>query len=227
MNGFEKRREQKKEGILAAARKLFFEKGFKETSVEKIAKLAQVSPVSVYNFYNTKKNLYVRTIEAAFYESMDVYDEILNSEKSFYEKLFEFILYKISSREKIHPDYFKPEDLIDPEICAVIADVKEKRILPFFEKLIEQGKKEGTINGSIDTESVMLYINIFSSGLTDPQLVKTISDNKKLSEDIGNLFLFGFGGTFADIHRRTDKNRQIRFTVDKHIDERTVKADCF
>ena len=195
MNGFERRREQKKEGILAAAQKLFFEKGFKETSVEEIAKLAQVSPVSVYNFFDTKGHLYVRTIEMSFYESMDVYDEILNSAKSFYEKLFAFIRYKSSSREKIHPDYFKPEDLTDPKICAVIADVKEKRILPFFEKLIEQGKKEGTINESIDMESVMLYINIFSSGLANPQLVKTISDNQKLSEDIGKLFLFGFGGT--------------------------------
>ena len=55
MNGFEKRREQKKKDILAAAGKLFFEKGFKETSVEEIAKLAKVSPVSVYNFLKPRE----------------------------------------------------------------------------------------------------------------------------------------------------------------------------
>ena len=119
---------------------------------------------------------------------------ILNSEKSFYEKLFDFIQYKASSREKIHPDYFKPEDLTNPDIRAIINEVRIKRILPFFEKLVEQGKNEGAIDDSMNMESVMLYINIFSSGLTDPQLIETISDNDKLSKDIGKLFLFGFSG---------------------------------
>ena len=194
MNGFEKRREKKKRDILIAAGKLFFNQGFKETSVEEIAKLAQVSPVSVYNFFETKENLYVRTIESAFYNSMDAYDEILNSDKSFYEKLFEFIQYKSSSREKIHPDYFTPEDIVNPKIGAVIQEVKEKRILPFFTRLVKQGKEEGAIDKSLDTESVMLYINIFSSGLTNPHMIQSITNNQKLSIDIGKLFLFGFGG---------------------------------
>lgn len=194
MNGFEKRREQKKKEILDAAMKIFFEKGFKDTSVEEIATLAKVSPVSVYNFFDTKGNLYVRTIEAAFYAAMDVYDEILNSEKSFYEKLLAFMQYKVSSRSNINPDYFKPDDLTNPEICAIIAEIRQKKILPFFCKLVKQGKSEGAIDNSLDLESVMLYINIFFTGLTNPQLVKTISDNKKLSIDIGKLFLFGFSG---------------------------------
>ena len=198
MNGFERRREQKKQEILIAARQLFLEKGFKETNVEEIASLAGVSPVSIYNFFNTKGNLYVKTIECAFYDAMDSYDEILNSEKKFQEKLFDFIRFKTSSREKINDDFFKPEDLKNPEIRTVIEKIREERILPFFRKLIEQGKEEGLIDKTIGQESIMLYINIFSAGLIHSQLIPAISDNKKISEDIGKLFLFGFSGTVVN-----------------------------
>lgn len=194
MNGYEKRREQKKKEILMAASELFLENGFKATSVEGIAALAKVSPVSVYNFFGTKGNLYSRAIECEFHKAMDLYDEILAGEKSFHEKLLQFIHYKVSSRERISPDFFSPQDLSNPDICAVISDIREKRILPFFRRLVEQGKAEGAIDKTIRMESVMIYINIFSAGLAHSQFTSSMTDNKNLSEDIGKLFLFGFSG---------------------------------
>jgi AcrR family transcriptional regulator len=195
MNGFERRREQKKKAILEAAGKVFFDKGFKDTNMEEIAALAEVSPVSVYNFFGTKSNLYVRVIEEAFYEAMDDYDRILNSDMSFYGKLLEFMKYKMSTRSAANPDFFKHEDLMNPEIAAIISEVKEKRILPFFCKLVEQGKEEGAIDKSIDIQSVIMYINIFTSGLTNPQIAETLSNDSKLTLDMGKLFLFGFAGS--------------------------------
>jgi AcrR family transcriptional regulator len=195
MNGFERRREQKKKAVLEAAGKVFFQKGFKDASVEEIAALAEVSPVSVYNFFSTKGNLYVKAIEKAFYEAMDEYDRILNSDMSFHEKLLAFMKYKMSTKSAANPDYFKREDLMNPEIAAIVSEVKQKRILPFFCRLVEQGKEEGAIDKSIDIKSVIMYINVFTSGLTNPQIAETLTNDSKLTLDMGKLFLFGFAGT--------------------------------
>ena len=57
--GLEERRKRERENrknvILKAARKLFLEKGFKTVTVESIARKAELSKGSIYLYYNSKK----------------------------------------------------------------------------------------------------------------------------------------------------------------------------
>ena len=53
----EKQKAQRRELIEKAAGDLFVEKGFEDTSIEKIAERALVSPATVYNYYGTKGEL--------------------------------------------------------------------------------------------------------------------------------------------------------------------------
>ena len=59
---FEKRRRREKESrkiaILKAARKLFFEKGFKSVTVESIARKAELSKGAVYLYFKSKDEIY-------------------------------------------------------------------------------------------------------------------------------------------------------------------------
>ena len=59
---FEKRRNREKEirksAILKAARKLFFEKGFRSVTVESIAKKAELSKGAVYLYFKSKDEIY-------------------------------------------------------------------------------------------------------------------------------------------------------------------------
>jgi len=59
---FEKRREREKENrknaVLKAARKLFFERGFKSVTVDSIAKKAELSKGAVYLYFKSKDEIY-------------------------------------------------------------------------------------------------------------------------------------------------------------------------
>ncbi|PAM95610.1 TetR family transcriptional regulator, partial [Flavobacterium sp. IR1] len=57
MDGFERRREQKKQQILGAALELFMEYGIQKVSISEIAKKANVSQVTIYNYFESKHNL--------------------------------------------------------------------------------------------------------------------------------------------------------------------------
>lgn len=50
MNGFERRKERKKESIRQAAMQLFMEHGMRKVSIGEIADKAGVSQVTIYNF---------------------------------------------------------------------------------------------------------------------------------------------------------------------------------
>jgi TetR/AcrR family transcriptional regulator len=55
-------RDNRKTAILKAARKLFFEKGFKPVTVESIARKAELSKGSIYLHYNSKEEIYAQIL---------------------------------------------------------------------------------------------------------------------------------------------------------------------
>ena len=57
MNGFERRKEKKKESIRRAAMELFGAYGFGKVSINDIARKAGVSHVTIYNHFNSKEEL--------------------------------------------------------------------------------------------------------------------------------------------------------------------------
>ena len=54
----EKERESRRSAILKAARKLFFDRGFKNVTVDNIAAKAEVSKGSVYLYFKSKEEIY-------------------------------------------------------------------------------------------------------------------------------------------------------------------------
>ena len=64
--GLEERRRRERENrkslILRAARRLFFEKGFKHVTVDSIAKKAELSKGSIYLYYNSKEEIYTQIL---------------------------------------------------------------------------------------------------------------------------------------------------------------------
>ena len=64
--GLEERRKREKENrknaILKAARKLFFDKGFRNVTVESIAKKAELSKGSVYLYFKGKEDIYTQIL---------------------------------------------------------------------------------------------------------------------------------------------------------------------
>jgi AcrR family transcriptional regulator len=64
--GLEERRKREKENrknaILKAARKLFFDKGSKNVTVESIAKKAELSKGSVYLYFKSKEDIYTQIL---------------------------------------------------------------------------------------------------------------------------------------------------------------------
>ena len=58
----EKERESRRGAILKAARKLFFDRGFKNVTVDNIAAKAEVSKGSVYLYFKSKEEIYTQIL---------------------------------------------------------------------------------------------------------------------------------------------------------------------
>ncbi len=102
-----KEKENRKNAILKAARKLFFEKGYKFVTVDSIAAKAELSKGSIYLYFDSKEEIYAQILIADNVEFHKSVADIFQKEASATELLLEFA--------RIYVDYF----LYDTELFRI------------------------------------------------------------------------------------------------------------
>ena len=92
--GLEDRRkrekEQRRNAILNAARKLFFEKGFRHVTVDNIARKAEFSKGSVYLYFSSKEEIYTQILLSDIDKFNRKSSHVFQNEKSAEELLLDF-----------------------------------------------------------------------------------------------------------------------------------------
>ena len=110
----EKEKEQRKNTILRAARKLFFEKGFRSVTVEGIAKRADLAKGSIYLYFRSKEEIYTQILlrdidsfhrkvsnllqtgdaaSAVFHKFCDIYIDFFLNDRELFRILMTFMLH--------------------------------------------------------------------------------------------------------------------------------------
>jgi AcrR family transcriptional regulator len=85
-----KEKENRKNAILRAARKLFFERGFKSVTVDLIAAKAEVSKGSIYLYFDSKEEIYTQILISASIERRKEIENFLKKEGTASELLVMF-----------------------------------------------------------------------------------------------------------------------------------------
>lgn len=191
MNQYQKTTEKKKQAIIQAALRLFKDKGFKETSIKSIAEAAEVSPVSIYNYFGSKDNLVALCVNDLFEEITQQAEDILNSNLDFKTKLDHvFALCQEQMSQQIS-DYFQDKMVEDSVFSTLLTKAITAKKRDIYRAYIELGKEEGAIAEDLSTElilNVMDALNGMGNQLTD-------SDNLETEvEQIHQIFLYGIFG---------------------------------
>lgn len=190
MDGYQRRTEKKKENIRKAAFELFSTYGVEKVSIAEIAKKANVSPVSIYNYFGSKEELTKSVIEEFFNTEMVKFSKILDMDISFPKKVEKILFDRMELTKSISTDFIK--SITDPAIQKLIEDWTYKIAMPAMMDLIEQGRKEGYINPQISSESIILYFQIFTEAIQHPELI--VNQSKQSIIDLGELFFYGLIG---------------------------------
>lgn len=199
MNGFEKRREDKKEAILDGALELFKEFGYDKVSIAEIAKKASVSQVSIYNFFGSKQNLRDELLKKLVKINMVETLDILESSDSVKVKIEKLLMSKINFCksfsmhflvESIHNN--SPESAPGYFAIEYIGKDNYKKIEDGFAKLFKQGKIEGLIDKDISMEALLYYTEVIRYYfLNNPSSFDKLENNPKLAKEFFSLMYYG------------------------------------
>lgn len=197
MNGYEKRTELKKELILKAAEKMFFENGFVNTSIVDIAKSANVSKVTLFNYFGSKEELAREVMNKHFHNILMIGDEILHEQIPYIEKILKLFSGNDSSTPSILKEAISENAWSDPFIQQLYRE-ESLCITSFLLIVIQQGKDNGIIDSSIPSEAILTYIYAIAP------LLNSSTREPDISYSIGMHKIF-FNGLLKSSNNLTDK----------------------
>jgi AcrR family transcriptional regulator len=190
MDGYQRRTEKKKENIRQAALELFSIYGVEKVSISEIAKKANVSPVSIYNYFGSKEELSKSVIEEFMKSQFEDFEKLLLTETPFPQKVEKILFDKNEVATKMGTEFLK--SITDPSLQGFIEEFTNIKAIPMLLELIEQGRKEGYVNPHISSEAIMLYIHIFNEATASPEIL--LNSSKEALLELGHLFFYGLLG---------------------------------
>ncbi|USK33162.1 TetR/AcrR family transcriptional regulator [Bacillus sp. F19] len=191
MDGYLLRTEKKKEQIVRTTFDLLCTYGAKKMSISEVAKKANVSPVTIYNYFESKDQLIRSTLFYIMENRIAEYETILSQDIPFHEKMKKIMIDQEETAENLKINLLQSH-LDDVTMKAHMDEFYRKRTLPFFKKLVEEGKKEGSIHPDISLESIIFYIQMFKEALAKPGFFQ--HTNSSMLRDLDHLLYYGLVG---------------------------------
>ncbi|MEG0384118.1 MAG: TetR/AcrR family transcriptional regulator [Solibacillus sp.] len=195
MNGFERRREQKKEAILQAALTLFMASGIQKVSIASIAKEANVSQVTIFNYFESKDNLTQEVLKFYVDQTWDEQRQLLESDLPFKDKIQQLIFYKSEYSKAIHEEFFQflMKDYSNEK--NYIEELYIKEGIPRIIALFNEGRDQGMVDPNVSDEAILIYLQMFKEFLQRQDVAQYILP---ITEEFTKLFFYGIVGKRED-----------------------------
>jgi len=177
--------------IVSAGKELFWKYGFKKVTVEEVCREAGVSKMTYYKHFANKSELIKFMLSFILEGSLVKFDEIMESDLPFTEKVTKQIELK---KEGVHGmSDLLLEDWIssdDPEIAAYRQEITEKatsRIMQFY----IEAQKKGEIRKDIKPAFIIYFINHMVEMMEDKNLLAMYDSPEDLILEMLRFFFYG------------------------------------
>ncbi len=161
----EREKEARREEILAAAEKVFFEKGLATTTVDEIAQAAELSKGTLYLYYRSKEDLYLAVASRGLEVMHEMFVRAISTDEHTIKRIInlEEAYYQFFQR---HQDYFRMFYFFEnPQFHTMVSSemmeqclVKDKQIWELVSDLFKQAIQEGLFHARLEPLEVGIIL---------------------------------------------------------------------
>ena len=135
------------EKILDAAQRLFLEKGYDNTTIQDIVdELGGLTKGAVYHHFRSKEEIMDAVGDRMFRENNPFEAVMGRKDLNGLEKLREMVRVNQSDRARQDMNIQSMPILKNPRVLAGMIEANRKELTPYFERLIEEGCRDGSIH---------------------------------------------------------------------------------
>jgi AcrR family transcriptional regulator len=200
MNNLTRRDREKslrEEEIISAAEKIFCLKSFDEASMDEIAKEAQFTKRTLYQYFESKEDLYRAVVLKGFSRMFSFLSEMSDNEQTGYIRIQQSCSY-LYQFYKDNPQlfrvisswgYIKNKFTIEDKNSNVLTQFKDNILQPIV-RMIEDGKADGSINAYIDSEKTALSLFFLMTGFLNQLSITSGTFADYFSLNIDSLSIY-------------------------------------
>ncbi|HFU6902929.1 TPA: TetR/AcrR family transcriptional regulator [Streptococcus agalactiae] len=152
---------EKQKQIINAAIKEFVRNGFEKASTNEIVKRANISKGSLFNYFNSKKDLYLYLIEYSSKAIVNLNEEIDLSETDLFKRIERVALQKFYVQQK-YPQAFEFLASTKQEESVEVKDIIKQRLNPIYNQAINKLYKDidySKFREGVDIEKAIEILN--------------------------------------------------------------------
>ena len=195
MDGFERRKEQKKESIRRASLELFQTFGFKKVSVNDIARRAGVSQVTIYNHFGSKEELIRDVMKWYILGLFEKYKGTIEKEIPFQEKLEYIVFDKSEVVSQFQGELIQTILQDNPELRMFLEDVYSNHVMPTMMSFFNEGIRQGYIDKRFSIDTILFYFEVMRRGFfAMPDSSEYTKRNPDLFKELVELITYGLNG---------------------------------
>jgi TetR/AcrR family transcriptional regulator len=170
----QREKDQRRTGIIDAAERLFYRKGFDNVTMDEIATEVELSKGSLYVYFRNKDSLFFAIVDREERKSLADLIQRMERPASGVEKLRELVRWYID-HERANPAFSAMVSTYAPVIWSRIDPDNEKVLVAnnaaFYQLLdgvIRGGVADGSVRDDIDPVMLGFYINMISMSVVWP-----------------------------------------------------------
>ena len=152
-----KRKNMNKNEIIDAAEKLFFSKGYSNSTMDEIAKEAGFTKRTLYSYFASKEEIYEKIVERGYMILNNLFLEALDKNKKSSEiSKIRALSYSFLEFEGEYEGYFKT--IFESECSYAGNEELEQTIIELLQNCIREGIRKGEIIDTVDEASISLIL---------------------------------------------------------------------
>jgi AcrR family transcriptional regulator len=197
----------KRQKIITSAIDLFrHTHDVKRVSLEAIAHSAHVSPTTIYNYFGTRERLVYEVIKELTKETLERNRALIHSAVPFPQKLTGIISGKLDMVSQLNGEIINKMLSQDIAIAPFIDEIYEKDIKPLWLEMLDDGKKQGYIDPSLDNNAMLIYLDALKAGFNAKRdMLNNFPDNVSLIQHLTRIMFYGFLKKDIDLFNKEDE----------------------
>jgi Transcriptional regulator len=157
--------EASRQSVIAAAKRIFCEKGYSATKLEDIGKAVGMTRGVVYWHFKNKAELFQYLVEDAIGSIEILVDEVLAEDLSIMERLRKLFLRSQENHGVALLKSIGPEEKVAKRFRKYVDD-KGNKIITKINRAFDEAKGRGELQAETDVRSILGLLSIFMNGLT-------------------------------------------------------------
>ncbi len=182
-----------REKILQAAKNLFAKKGKNDATIEEIADLAGIGKGTIYNYFDSKEEIFSEIIHQEGMQLFDQIDKSVRKERDVRSKLRAYVITKVSTIKKLINLY----EISKERFLDLSKEVEYERDVIYERErlLVEEILKSGIMKGEIEIKNPELLSAVIISALKDIEFrwitEEPIENIKRYLDALLDILFFG------------------------------------